>query len=60
MNRQMDRQDQESKRDIIAVVSCEMLQTLVGVVALEKEKKEALSDLVKRMWGLREGTVTRW
>lgn len=27
---------------------------------MEKEKKEALSDLVKRMWGLREGTVTRW
>lgn len=60
MNRQMDRQDQESKRDIIVVVLCEMLQTLVGVVALEKEKKEALSDLVKRMWGLREGAVTRW
>lgn len=60
MNHQMDRQDQESKRDIIVVVSCEMLQTLVGVVALEKEKKEALSDLVKRMWGLREETVTRW
>lgn len=37
-----------------------MLQTLVGVVALEEEKKAEPKGLGKRDWGGREGRVARW
>ena len=51
---------QSFARDFKANQHKSLIQCNQAVVNGEKEKKEALSDLVQRMWGLREGTVTRW